>query len=282
MSGLFAVLRVEKQKSEGIFARLLHRMKQRKITAETVNTPFGSYVLLTAGSEHVDWDKVAALCGRAGKNLVMSRCLCPPEDSSIGRFEPTALTSKVLRNTCVEIIRRSKLPLYRKIITLVDPMARYVDFVPELLYHCITVKVVTTQVECYNRLSEHLMEELGASIVVTDDMDSFGGSVLVICPDSNPADKIVTTVPVLTAGTIDGGFACKLVGDLQIQPRGELAACTPKGIAPLDFAGALYELNGWQGAEKLTAHTLRCKENLLTPSQIAQYLEQSNFPNHPN
>ncbi|WP_312640550.1 hypothetical protein [Hydrogenoanaerobacterium sp.] len=275
MSGLFAVLRIEKQQDEGIFARLLHRMKQRKMKAEAVDTPFGSYALLTAQSMQVDWDKVDALCGRAGRNLVLPRQLSIPEGYALRRFVPTALTLRVLCNTCVEIIRHSKLPLYRKIVTLVDPMAHYIDFVPELLYHCITVKVATSQVERYNLLSEQLMEELGASIVVTDSLDNFDSSILVVCPGDEGLDKIVTNAPVLTAGNIDIPSVCKLVGDMQIQPRGELAAYVPKGITPLDFAGALYELSGWQGATKLTAHTLRCKDNLLHPSEIAKYLEQN-------
>lgn len=270
---MFAVLRVEKEQASSIFGKLLHRMKQHRIRAETVETPLGSFLLLTAASERIDWDKAAALCGRAGKNLVLPRELALPENAPVRRFVPVSFSLLLLKNTSVELIRRCKLPLYRKIVTLVDPQALYLDFVPELLCYCITVRVVTARPERYAALSEQLMEELGASIVVTDEPDSLGGSVLVICPDSGDVGGLSAAVPVLTAGDADAPSQSRfVVGDPQLRPRGELAACLPHGISPLDFAGALYQFGGWRGAEKLTASTLRCKSNLLTPAELAEYV----------
>lgn len=272
---MFAVLQIEKGQGEGIFAKFLHRMKKRTILTRTVQTKLGEYLLVTAYSERINWDKVAQITGRAGKNLVLPRRIELPPGCPVRRFTPDTFRLQVLLNTCVDVIRHTKLPLYRKIVTLVDQNGVYTQFVPELLCYCMTVKVVTAAQERYRILSEQMMEELGASIVVTDHMEGCDGSMLVIAPDAQQAAEVAQPVAVITAGEIDRPALCKLVGDLRIKPKGDLAACIPKEIDALDFAAALCQLGGWQAGARLAAGMLRCKNNRLTTTEFVDYLERS-------
>lgn len=272
---MFAVIQIEKGQGEGIFARLLHRMKKRAILVQPVQTALGSYMLVTLRSERVNWDKVAAALGRAARFAVMPRTLELPEGCPVRRFEPESFLSHLLLNTCIDTIRQTKLPLYRKIVTLVDSNGRYADYVPELLCHCITVVVVTAAQERYSAVSERMMEELGAGIVVTDSADGCAGSMLVIAPETEDAVKVTQPVVVITAGDIDQPAPCRMVGDLRLSARGELAGCVPRGIDPLDFGAAMYLHSGWKGGGKLKADTLRCKNNVLSTAEIARYIERS-------
>lgn len=272
---MFAVLQIEKGQEEGIFARFLHKMKKRTILTRTVQTKLGEYLLVTTYSEQINWDKVAQITGRAGRNLVLPRRIQLPQGCPVRRFEPDAFRLQVLLNTCVDVIRHTKLPLYRKIVTLVDQDGAYTQFVPDLLCYCMTVKVVTAAQERYGTLSEKMMEELGASIVVTDHMEGSDGSMLIIAPDAEQAVQVAQPVAVITAGDIDRPALCKLVGDLRIQPKGDLAACVPKEIDALDFAAAMCQLSGWHAGNRLAAGMLRCKNNQLTTTEFVGYLERS-------
>lgn len=274
---MFAVLRIKSGAPEGIFGRFLHRIKKHRIKAGVVKTAFGSYLLLEAESDSINWRKAEYLCGRACRRVVMPPGIAPPPGFSIMRFEPYTFKSRVLLNTCAELIRRCKLPLYRKIVTLVDKNADYMEYVPTLLCHCITVRVVTQSEGRYNRLSDKMMEELGAGIIVTGslgDTPDAGGSVMIICPDGGEAAELCASAPVFTLGGIDVPSRAQLVGDLQVKASGQLYEALPHGISAADFAGALYELCGWQDGGKLAANTMRCKENTLKLCDIIKYLER--------
>ena len=274
---MFAVLRVKSLSATGIIGRLLHKIKKHSVKAELVKTPLGSYLLLEAESESINWKKVENLCGRAGKRLVMPPELELPQVTTLKRFVPEALTGRIMLNTCTEVIRRCHLPLYRKIVTLVDINAEYTYYVPELLCNCITVRVVTACDDRYDEVSRQMMEELGASVLVTNTLgepQEQGDSIFIICPNGNAASTILSKTPVFTLGNIDVPAPSKLIGDLQIKPQGQLAELLPHGIAAIDFAGAMYDYFGWQGGKKLLASTLRCKGNLLQQCDIIEYLEQ--------
>lgn len=273
---LFAVLRIEKGQNGGLLSRAVHRIKRRKLTVQPTDTPLGSYLLLTAYSERINWDKVEAVCGRAAHALVLPPGLEPPEGGLAARFEPDALRAQLICNACLEIIHRCRVPLYRKVVTLVDRQAYFTDLIPDLLCQCITVRVVTEREAEYRRVSERMMEELGASLLVSNHMEGAGGSLLVLCPDGDGAERLATTVPVLTGGGIDRPSPCRLVGDPRIKPTGELAGIVPAGIDPLDFAGAFYQFGRWKAAGQLRVDTLRCKGNQLKPGDIARFIEQSN------
>ncbi|MEG1084300.1 MAG: hypothetical protein RSE04_07645 [Hydrogenoanaerobacterium sp.] len=273
---MFAVLKIKKTDSIGIFAKLLQKIKRHKIKTELIKTPKCSYLLIVAECEDVPWGKVEAVCGRACRSIVLPRYFELPQGTFLKRFMPTALANKVLINTCIEVIRRCHLPLYRKTVTLVDSLAAYTELVPNLLSCCITVKVVTQRQEIYKKLSYNMMEEIGAGIIVTDEFgehDKQGDCLFVICPDGNEAAALDTDAPVFTLGNIDCAAKCKLVGDIKIAIRGELSHFLPRGIDPMDFAGALYEYSGKQSFSKQTAVTLRCGRNILTPYNITEYLE---------
>lgn len=271
---MFAVLQVEADGERGLFGRLLHRLRRHSVRVSEAECPLGAYTLVTVYSATPHWDKVAARLGRMAGSVVMPRRMALPQGCAVVRYEPRGLALAVLKSTAVAAVRKARIPLYRKAVTLIDPHGLYADFVRELLCYCMTVKVVTQETEHYEAVCEEMLEELGAGIVYADSYGLCEDSVLIVCPEPADAAGLCTRAPVLTAGEPVASAGCRMAGAPQIRAPVELAEHVPRGIAPLDFLGAFYE-GGRLAPKVMPQCELRCGKRILGAQDIAQYLEQN-------
>lgn len=241
---MFVALEVAEAGSTGIFAGILNiltKPKARLETREAFGAVYGA-VVAPAPVHDADWRRIADLAGRYGDRLLLPEGLIPPPPPlSEPRF--TRFGRVIMLKTAVEIIKRTRMPMYRRIIGLVDENGEYADFLFPLLHHYTAVKVLTGQSGLYLAEAERMMHELGAPVLLCEDYASFADCVLIIAPDGVAAsDKL--SCPVLAGKPPESGQRSDFITDLEVIPKPELQALFPAGINPHKVMAALFEYCG--------------------------------------
>lgn len=245
---VFLALELVESKQKGIFGFLSNILTKPTATweeAEACGVRYGLVRAPRTRTAEPNWTAIAQLVGRFADRVLLPDDLVLPPQSPLAPFCCPRFEQKVLLATACEIIKRTRMPMYRRIVGLIDPDGDYTDYLPVLLRHYTTVRVITENLQEYERAAAEMMDQLGAPVLIGTAPSILAECVLVVAPGRTFNDAGTTLpCPVLAGEQFDPPFRCHLISGLQAGGSPELAAQTPSGISPHRFAAALYEDSG--------------------------------------
>jgi hypothetical protein len=180
----------------------------------------------------------------------------------------------VLAETAAEIIRRSRMPMYRRVLGLIDRDGGFTDLPLGLLRHYTSVKVVTAREDLYEAVAEAAMEELGAPVMVGSTLSLLTDCVLILAPGPAMGEEEGSyPCPVLAGEGFKPSLPCDLISDPEPAVSEELRGCCPPGISPHRFAAALFEDSGLVTVEFAAAKLRLCWRQAKT-EEIVKYVTE--------
>lgn len=260
---VFVAFEAAAPRYDGIFGGILNILTKPKPRIEEREAFGAAYGVIIAGKpvSDSDWRKIASLAGRYGDMMLFPEGITPPpplREAVFPRF-----TRRLILGTAIEIVKRTRMPMYRRVAGLVDEKGEYADFLFELLHHYTTVKVFSKQHELYEAEAARMMEELGAPVILCDNQASLSDCVLIIAPDGMKT-RVKPVCPVLgKPGEMSqsGDF----ITDLRFIPQAKGAKLCPNGIEQHKFFAALYEYCGVKDVGQVaTRMTFRHADSDLT------------------
>ncbi len=272
---MFAVLVVKPSGRHGIVGALLDRLMRRRAFVQKKTIMGVQYSQLTVfeTKRGIYWTEIERLCGLKCGNLVMPRGLKPPSDSCVVPFVPLRFYSYLVRNTAIEIIKKSDIQLYRRMVGVVDIEGVYQQTVLELIHHCSAVRILTDNEQRYNAFCTQVMDTYGAPVIATADPHSLANCVLIVAPSGISALQAESlTAPVISATDTQKPVRCPVICDLEVEIPPNLAGSIPEGIEPTDFLGALFEMGGIKEITSVCAAGGRCKGRNLSISEVSRYI----------
>jgi len=237
---MFAALELLARET-GIKNRIRNAWRPGKPELRQVNVRAGAafFVLSCPWNKRgLDWEAIRETAGRLSQKLLLPPGVVPPEDSGCAALVCTKYRQKLLFNTGLTLIKQCGLPPRRTSITVLDSGARLTAEIRQLMPLAATVRVISERPERYRDLQESLMDEFGASLLVTEAPNAAQGITFILALDSD--------CPVFTGDTVvfsNGEPShCRFAvsGSGCILPEA-YAAVLPPGIVPEAFAEALYE-----------------------------------------
>lgn len=224
------------------------RRKQRKIIAKAAAKSYPTekglpfFVLDVLNEKRgIDWDVVAAKCGRYASRIVAPRNFPLPDHSRVKRFVPLSMNSLLIFNTAMEIIRKAELPPEAVCITLTDRNAVHYSRVCRLLPLAACVRVITAHPERYAAACEKAYNEYGASLIIRSCYEPTAKPDIVICTDG-AISGAMKDAAIFTSKRKTGG-KIRFSGSGTALSARHKELITPD-IDPIDFSGALTELCG--------------------------------------
>lgn len=188
-----------------------------------------------------DWQAVEAAAGRYAGRMLFPDDVSPPPGSGMRAVSCPRFELRVLCDTACELVKRTRMPMYRRVLGLFDPQAEYSELLYPLLHHYTTIRVVTADPRLYDDAADRMLEQLGAPVLLGTDSSAFADCVLVLAPGTPAAPlKLRPPCPVLSTAPLplpggDNFYAPEAV----VQP--EIAALCPPGTSPRHFAAALHD-----------------------------------------
>lgn len=243
---MFAVLNI-RPKSDKVYKRMWEYAFPKKTeilqTAVRNGAPFFTVNVSRIRGE-IPWDEISFYAGNCAERMLLPKGVIPPATSRVKAFVPKLLPQRVLFNTACELLSRiSKNPI-GKTITLIDMNGDLTREVHRLVPFASTVRVVTKKEELYEPFSEKIMEDFGASLLITDNVDSAADSNIIIAPDGLTDEILPSKTCIVFSGREQPsqGYVSVTGRDMNLQPC--YRRIVPQGIEPDIFAAALFEKCG--------------------------------------
>jgi len=272
---VFVALEIRHRPQKGLRARLEGVFRPPKVWVEPRECCGAQYAALCAepGKNGLDWEEIEWLAKDYSRWILLPEGVELPPGSAFRQYRGDQFDRQVLLETACALIARTRMPMYRRILGLIDQEGGWADSLYPLLKHYTAIKVVTKSLSRYRFAGEQMMEELGAPIMVGDQLSALSDCVLVLCPeDYESPESFRLRCPVLAGGRCVLRFRPDLLCGLEVALPG-MDGCPP-GISPHTLAGALYDLCDLRQIS-LTATRLLYNHKLSTLDEAVRGVLQS-------
>jgi len=181
-----------------------------------------------------NWELIKEVAGDANHRILFPRGLIPR--AGMIPCKPTALQNRLFQNGVMAVLKAASIPAGQLKIALFDPDGFYTQLAGAMLTLTDYVYVVTQRAEKYVRKSDEFIKNLGILPIVTKDQTYLDTAAVTVAPSGlagfAPPGNSLLFAP--EAGGLFTDSNC-------LSLPAAFCAQTPPQIAPVDFAGALYE-----------------------------------------
>lgn len=254
MKFLFYTLEIVKPASIGIaglFFHILHKLQKKQVPDPTVETRefsgirYGHIRALEISPQQPDWHGIRDLLDNKDAPILTPDNVNIPPHTQLTQLTLTKCELHMLAATACEIVKRTRMPMYRRSIGVIDSSGDFIPYLPQLLNHYTSIQVFTKNTSAYKQTSAQMMKQFGAPVAVLDSILDFSDCVLILAIGSeieSPTGKLPTlSCPLLATNSFKPSFSCDLFSGLELPQNLDIAEAAPSGIAPHRFAAALYE-----------------------------------------
>ncbi len=163
--------------------KLINRFRNDKVEVE-IKQARGvklKQITYTSYSGKIKLDKTDSIIGAQRNKLLCSDKLSFPAESGYRRFYSTDFTKRLCTNMSLSVLQEFKYP--EKIrVGIYDPDGDSHDILLHILKICSDVTVVTNNGDSYRCELERAMDELGATAVITKNIDDLSDCEFIIAP----------------------------------------------------------------------------------------------------
>lgn len=283
---IFVVLTADRPEERARFSwRRLFEKKQAQI--EYVKRDRIRFAVITwPGSlSDIDWEEIAEMAGRAGRMLVLPRQISPPEELGLCRLPVWEYADQVARQCTLQIIQGAPLPLYRKSIGVVDLRGTAAGFVRQAIRHASIVRVATRNQAMYEGVAEEMMENYGASVLISQNQDDVYRSAVVYAPhgltDRHSAEIVP---PIVTVDRVNVTGRARVISGFHQKVPEEILGLKPPLISDVDFLAALWQMCGQSELAALPIDRCMVGDNdaaLMDVSAYAAKMQQKDYKGKP-
>ncbi len=272
---MFVVLQTE-ARAESFFQRLKEQVypQEPELTKIAVRNGAPFFVLKVKKKKTgVQWDDVAFAAGRCASHIVASEDEEIPENGIVRRFLPKYLPFMMLLSTAINALKICEVPHTDISIGIMDKLGALANIADKAADAASVVKVVTERERVYERVSDELMENHGASLIYGSQAEMLRDCNVIICREREEAGSSNAAIfSVSDGGIIHGSEKSFAAGRFEM-PK-EYEGILPKGVNPITFASALHELCGVRGFEDMPYKTLVCGGVELSVYGVARKLSE--------
>lgn len=168
---------------DNLLKKILYKIKNDKVDVkiEQARGVHIKQVKYTSYSGKLKLEKVDKFIGAQKSKLVCNEKLKFPQNSGYKRFNSYDFSIRLCTNMALKIVSEMESPEKLR-IGIYDTKAISADILPMLLKHCSNVIVVTDNEERYYEVTEQAMDELGATAVITKNINEIENCDLIIAP----------------------------------------------------------------------------------------------------
>ena len=163
---MFAVLK-EKDREKGVIKRLSSIFKNPiNITCEQVDSVSFHTIEIKRRFSKINWKKAAEICGKY-KNGIIFAGIVPPPEYGIHEYCSKNYMKKVMLNTIVSAVKKTKKKANKIKICFADPDGTQTGQAVSLLSIAGTVQILTNNRAAYESIENEVMEKYGTAFSIT-------------------------------------------------------------------------------------------------------------------
>lgn len=239
---MLTALSIEKDESRNVFLKTLKSIGADKIEVTDYESVRGvrlRCVTYNSRRKKINWNRLSKILGEERSSLIYCGQQLP---SDLGFYALNTHEFKTRLCTNMILYTLSKCENIKNIkIALYDLKANHSELLPYLSEYCDGVTVVTKAVSYYCDVAQALIEETGASTIITRNDDALSDFDIIISPDRIDKRIIAKNNAMLfTAVKPKFMLNCQVYYNYEIKLPGDLEKYKPKTIDNVTFLSALY------------------------------------------
>lgn len=151
------------------------------ILLERIETETGLAFFKMQVSKHkgkLPFDTICDVLGPLKDFVILKEGQSLPQDCPLSLFKGNKLRKKLLFNSAVYTIGLMGVSPFSSSVTVVDRQGVFIDDIEKIVFLCSEIRIVTDEKRKYMRLSHHLLEKYGVTLLFSDNAETF-------CKDSS-------------------------------------------------------------------------------------------------
>lgn len=224
-----------------------------------VNVPFGEAFYRVVATEYrgqVPVDEICEKLGRLRDSVIFEVNFPCDEKTDSLEFCSDKLLQQLLFNSAAAYIGELDIEPLHSSMTVFDPFGVYAEKINIFAEFFSKIHVFTDNTADYEKSSEHLMENYGMSLIISDRITGkVPDSTVIICPGEVPFCNFYKGILFTNAEDIPPCSCCIRGDGIELPTEYELLR--PNGICRMHFASALYEKSNVKSLGSLSFKKLR-------------------------
>lgn len=140
-------------------------------------------ILVKSKRGKIKWKKIAKLLGKKEFKLLFPNQLPIMTKLGIKRFSSINLQKRLCKNAVLEVLNKAKLNPNKLRISLIDETGEHYELLRKIIKFSSQIDVITLNERLYLEKQMDLMDEFGASVMVTKNKDWLFKSDIVVAPE---------------------------------------------------------------------------------------------------
>ena len=219
------------------------------------------------------WGNVASAAGTAAARLLTPQAFCAPESIQVKSFQAERFFNLVACNSFLKLLQLLPKKELLAECALVDPSGAFLSFARALPRYCRTLKIITAREDKYAPLVRESLEDFGLALQLEHDIGKAFGSKVVFVPSPPAIPTAFSRGSTVFAATPENLYTGTLITPEGVNIPSRYLKLLPKGIAPADFAAALYEISGVTALSACTCPAFRRNHQIISYQELISMLD---------
>ena len=272
---MFATIKTVSE-PENFWGKIKYNLLPPPIQSEVVHVDGGSdFLKLTVPIVRgkIYWNHVQSVAGAAAQNLLTTRDVAVREQPQLRTFQSDKLQQLVTINSFFKLLSLLPAGMLEKECAVIDfpgTLARNLRLLPR---RCRTVRIITANPEKYRALAEESLTQYGCALQINEDITAAFSAPVVLIPHRAQIPTAFSSTSVVFAAFRENLYTSRLITAEGISLPEKYLSLMPKGIPPLQFAGALYELSGVSALADGVCPAFRLQNQILSYQEVISVLD---------
>lgn len=239
---MLTALTVTDKTEKSFFKKIVNFFKGNKIKVE-INSARGvtlRHVEYINRTGKINWQKLDSVIGAQRNHLLCSADISFPKSMGFRRFYSEEFSQRLCSNMGLFILSKLQHPERIK-VALYDPEGDCADLAEFLLQYSENVLIVTDNTELYRQEAMRIIEDTGASLIISCQRESMSDCDFIIAPEKiHEALNLKNSAVLLTAGKPEYPVDCKAYFYYHFKMPNKFDRIKPQELSDIYFASALY------------------------------------------
>ena len=261
---------------ENFWGKLKYNLLPPPVKTEVVRVEGGSdflHITVPVIRGKIYWNNVSAATGEAVKNLVV-----PNEFSDLDRvkpiiFRPEKFLSLLTINSFLKVLELMPRRKLLRECAVIDFSASFTSLLSVLPKYCRTLRIITANEEKYELFARAGLLDFGCAVNISRDVSKAFDSSTVLIPASSRHPVAFSRMSTVFSPKSENIFTGKLFTPEGINLSSDYLKLMPKGVDPITFGAALYELSGVSALSKCACQSFKSNNSLFSYKDVISMLD---------
>lgn len=271
---MIKILVVEEEFKPGFFNRLKSIFEKNEIYFKTdiFATTQIDYITVKQKKLSIPWEEIKSIWGGNVQNILCEETLKLPNNLGFSRFNESKFSELLCINSAKYVIQNLNSDPEKLKITLYDPFCEYNNILEDIIMFTRNLKVITNNIQDYQKNINHLADTYGVSIPVSNKLSWISPCNILIAPKIDTRFYTSSNTVIFTCRNYTAGLNGIIFNKYKLNVESSIKRFIPRKIASEYFIAALYSTNKFSKLDKIVPDACLSTNKFIPVNEISRFV----------